>query len=67
MFEKFGGLIGVFVGCGMGSYFYFNVCSNCDLVDNIGMFLLCYMGNDKDFLFMCFSYFFDLKGLSLLV
>ena len=28
--------IGVFAGCGMGSYFYFNVCSNPDLVDGHG-------------------------------
>ena len=26
--EKFEGQIGVFAGCGMGSYFYFNVCTN---------------------------------------
>jgi acyl transferase domain-containing protein len=26
--ERFAGPIGVFAGCGMGSYFYFNICSN---------------------------------------
>lgn len=62
MFEGFDGLVGVWVGCGMGSYFYWNVCFNCDLVDGVGYFLLCYIGNDKDFLFICVSYVFDLIG-----
>src|SRR5690606_18332522 len=31
------GPVGVFAGCGMGSYFYFNVCSNRQLVDQTGM------------------------------
>lgn len=31
--EHFNGAIGVYAGCGMGSYFYFNLCSNRDLVD----------------------------------
>lgn len=65
--EKFGGPIGVFAGCGMGSYFYFNVCSNRDLVDNTGMFLLRHTGNDKDFLSTRLSHFLDLKGPSLSV
>jgi len=39
------GPIGVYGGCGMGSYFYFNICSNPDLVDNVGMFLLRHTGN----------------------
>ena len=30
------GPVGVFAGCGMGSYFYFNVCSNRQLVDQVG-------------------------------
>ena len=38
--ERFAGPIGVFAGCGMGSYFYFNLCSNPDLVDSVGLFLL---------------------------
>jgi acyl transferase domain-containing protein len=48
--EKFPGAIGVYAGCGMGSYFYFNLCSNRDLVEQTGMFLLRHTGNDKDFL-----------------
>ncbi|MCP4819941.1 MAG: polyketide synthase, partial [Shimia sp.] len=63
--ENFDGPIGVFAGCGMGSYFYFNICSNRDLVDNTGMFLLRHTGNDKDFLSTRLSHFLDLKGPSL--
>ncbi len=48
--ERFGGPIGVFAGCGMGSYFYFNLCTNPELVRDVGMFLLRHTGNDKDFL-----------------
>ncbi len=60
--DTFGGPIGVFAGCGMGSYFYFNICSNPDLVDGTGMFLLRHTGNDKDFLSTRVSHVFDLKG-----
>ncbi|WP_373635706.1 SDR family NAD(P)-dependent oxidoreductase [Yoonia sp. SS1-5] len=63
--ETFTGPIGVFAGCGMGSYFYFNVCSNPDLVQSTGMFLLRHTGNDKDFLSTRVSHVFDLKGPSI--
>ncbi len=56
------GPVGVFAGCGMGSYFYFNVCSHRELVDSVGMFLLRHTGNDKDFLATRASYVFDLRG-----
>ncbi|WP_170480116.1 type I polyketide synthase [Ruegeria arenilitoris] len=62
--ENFPGPIGVFAGCGMGSYFYFNVCSNPDLVEDVGMFLLRHTGNDKDFLSTRVSHILDLKGPS---
>ncbi len=62
--ESFSGPIGVFAGCGMGSYFYFNICSNADLVDDVGMFLLRHTGNDKDFLSTRLSHILDLKGPS---
>lgn len=58
------GPVGVFAGCGMGSYFYFNVCSNRDLVAQTGMFLLRHTGNDKDFLATRASFAFDLRGPS---
>jgi len=63
--EKFDGPIGVFAGCGMGSYFYFNICSNPDLVQDVGMFLLRHTGNDKDFLSTRVSHVFDLRGPSI--
>lgn len=62
--ETFGKPIGVFGGCGMGSYFYWNVCSNRDLVDGVGHFLLRHTGNDKDFLSTRVSHVFDLTGPS---
>jgi acyl transferase domain-containing protein/thioesterase domain-containing protein/acyl carrier protein len=62
--ENFPGAIGVYAGCGMGSYFYFNLCSNPDLVDQTGMFLLRHTGNDKDFLSTRVSHIFDLRGPS---
>jgi acyl transferase domain-containing protein/thioesterase domain-containing protein/acyl carrier protein len=62
--ESFPGAIAVYAGCGMGSYFYFNICSNPDLVANTGMFLLRHTGNDKDFLSTRVSHIFDLKGPS---
>ena len=63
--ENFDGRIGVYAGCGMGSYFYFNICSNPDLVENTGMFLLRHTGNDKDFMSTRVSHIFDLKGPSI--
>ena len=60
----FPGPVGVFAGCGMGSYFYFNLCSNPHLVEDVGMFLLRHTGNDKDFLSTRVSHIFDLHGPS---
>ncbi|RFU11951.1 SDR family NAD(P)-dependent oxidoreductase [Rhodobacteraceae bacterium W635] len=60
--DNFQGKTGVYAGCGMGSYFYFNVCSNRDLVDQTGMFLLRHTGNDKDFMATRASHIFDLRG-----
>jgi acyl transferase domain-containing protein/thioesterase domain-containing protein len=58
------GPVGVFAGCGMGSYFYHHVCSHRDLVDSVGLFLLRHTGNDKDFLATRASHLFDLRGPS---
>jgi acyl transferase domain-containing protein/acyl carrier protein len=63
--ERFKGDIGVYAGCGMGSYFYFNICSNQGLLDDVGMFLLRHTGNDKDFLATRISHILDLKGPSI--
>jgi acyl transferase domain-containing protein/thioesterase domain-containing protein/NAD(P)-dependent dehydrogenase (short-subunit alcohol dehydrogenase family)/acyl carrier protein len=62
--ENFDGAIGVYAGCGMGSYLYFNLCPNPGLVADTGLFLLRHTGNDKDFLSTRVSHIFDLKGLS---
>lgn len=62
--EQFAGPIGVFAGCGMGSYFAFNVLRNRQLMEEVGLFLLRHTGNDKDFLSTRVSYCFDLKGPS---
>lgn len=63
--ESIKGPVGVYAGCGMGSYFYFNICSNPNLVDDVGMFLLRHTGNDKDFMATRVSHVFDLKGPSI--
>lgn len=63
--ETLSGPVGVYAGCGMGSYFYFNICSNPELVDDVGMFLLRHTGNDKDFLSTRVSHVLDLKGPSI--
>ena len=60
--QDFEGQIGLYGGCGMGSYFYFNLCSNPDLVASVGMFLLRHTGNDKDFLVTRAAYLLDLRG-----
>ncbi len=62
--ERFEGPIGVFGGCGMGAYFAFNILSNQELVDEVGLFLLRHTGNDKDFLSTRVSYTFNLQGPS---
>lgn len=62
--ETFDGSIGLFGGCGMGAYFTFNLLTNPDLVDNVGLFLLRHTGNDKDFLVTRVSYAFNLQGPS---
>lgn len=58
------GPVGVFAASGMGSYFYFNVCGDRELVDQTGMFLLRHTGNDKDFLSTRVSFSLDLRGPS---
>lgn len=63
--ENIDGPVGVYAGCGMGSYFYFNLCSNPDLVEDVGMFLLRHTGNDKDFLSTRISHMFNLTGPSI--
>lgn len=61
----FRGATGVFGGCGMASYFTFNLLSNPALVESVGLFLLRHTGNDKDFLTTRVSYCLDLTGPSI--
>lgn len=65
--EKFDGRIGVFAGSGMQAYLPFNLLSNPDLVEEIGLFLLRHTGNDKDFLTTRLSYLLNLTGPSVAV
>ncbi|NVP53967.1 non-ribosomal peptide synthetase/type I polyketide synthase [Mycoplana rhizolycopersici] len=65
--ERFDGRIGVFAGSGMQAYLPFNLLSNPDLVEEIGLFLLRHTGNDKDFLPTRLSYLLNLTGPSVAV
>jgi acyl transferase domain-containing protein len=62
--EAFKGSIGVFGGCGMQAYMAYNLLTNPELVEQVGMFLLRHTGNDKDFLTTRVSYLFNLHGPS---
>ncbi|GAA5506882.1 SDR family NAD(P)-dependent oxidoreductase [Novipirellula caenicola] len=62
--SRFDGSIGVFAGCGMNSYFMFNLLRNSAIRDSVGMFLLRHTGNDKDFLTTRVSYCLNLTGPS---
>ena len=59
-----GGSIGVFGGCGMGTYFMNNLLTNPGLLQTVGWFLLRHTGNDKDFLSTFASYKLNLRGPS---
>lgn len=59
------GPVGVFGGCGMNSYFMFNLLRNPAIRDSVGMFLLRHTGNDKDFLTTRVSYCLNLRGPSI--
>jgi acyl transferase domain-containing protein/thioesterase domain-containing protein len=63
--KRFDGAIGVFAGCGAGTYFFRNVLRNPELLRSVGYFLLRHTGNDKDFLATRVSYAFDLRGPSI--
>ncbi|MDF2368247.1 type I polyketide synthase [Sneathiella sp.] len=65
--ENFDGRVGVFAGSGMQAYLPFNLLTNPDLVEEIGLFLLRHTGNDKDFLTTRLSYILNLQGPSVAV
>ncbi len=62
--ERFPGRIGVFAGCGQGTYYWVNVRSHAEMLEQTGAFLLRHTGNDKDFLSTRVSHIFDLRGPS---
>ncbi len=64
---RFKGAIGLFAGCGMGAYFAYNILSQPELLENVGLFLLRHTGNDKDFLTTRTSYCLNLRGPSIAV
>ncbi|MCB1019082.1 MAG: polyketide synthase, partial [Acidobacteria bacterium] len=65
--ETFDGAIGVYAGCGMGSYLMFNLLRNRKVLRDVGLFLLRHTGNDKDFLATRLSYELNLTGPSVSV
>lgn len=65
--EGIDGPVGVFAGCGQGTYYWQNILTNPDLVDSVGHFLLRHTGNDKDFLTTRLSHVLDLTGPSLTI
>jgi acyl transferase domain-containing protein/thioesterase domain-containing protein len=65
--ERFAGSVGVFAGCGMQAYFAYNLLSNPELLESVGLFLLRHTGNDKDFLPTRLSYLLNLQGPSVAV
>lgn len=62
---RFQGAIGVFAGSGHNAYMPYNLFTNPQLMDSVGMFLVRHTGNDKDFMTTRVSYCLDLKGPSI--
>ena len=62
---NFDGAIGVFGGCGMQAYLAYNLLTNPEVVERMGLFLLRHTGNDKDFLTTRVSYLLNLQGPSI--
>ena len=65
--EGFGGLIGVYAGCGPNSYLTNNLFASVALLDAEGPFALRHTGNDKDLLATRVSYQLNLQGPSMSV
>jgi acyl transferase domain-containing protein/thioesterase domain-containing protein len=62
--ESFDGAIGVYAGSGHNAYMPYNLLTNPQLVQSVGLFLLRHTGNDKDFMTTRASYLLNLKGPS---
>lgn len=63
--EQYDGAIGVFGGSGHNVYMPYNLFSNPDLMNSVGLFLVRHTSNDKDFLTTRVSYCMNLKGPSI--
>ncbi|HZI10750.1 MAG TPA: SDR family NAD(P)-dependent oxidoreductase [Myxococcus sp.] len=63
--ESFKGPVGVFGGSGMNAYMPYNLFTNPQLMEQVGLFLVRHTGNDKDFLTTRVSYCLNLRGPSL--
>lgn len=59
--QKYNGIIGVYAGCGNNTYYYNNVISNKELIENAGAFQVVTV-NDKDYVSSRTAYALDLKG-----
>ncbi|MBZ0301042.1 MAG: polyketide synthase, partial [Anaerolineae bacterium] len=61
---RFDGSIGIYGGSGMNAYMPYNLLTNPQLMQSMGLFLVRHTGNDKDFLTTRVSYLLNLKGPS---
>jgi len=62
--ERYEGAIGVFGGSGHNAYMPYNLLSNPELMNSVGLFLVRHTSNDKDFLTTRVSYCLNLRGPS---
>ncbi len=61
---RFDGSIGMYGGSGHNAYMPYNLLTNPQLMEDMGLFLVRHTGNDKDFLTTRVSYLLNLKGPS---
>lgn len=59
---RFDGPIAVYGGSGHNAYMPYNLFTNPQLMDSVGLFLVRHTGNDKDFMVTRTSYCFNLTG-----
>ncbi len=62
--DKFGGLIGLYAGCGQNTYFAKHICGRQDIADRVGEFTTM-LANEKDFLTTRAAYKLNLTGPSI--
>jgi amino acid adenylation domain-containing protein/non-ribosomal peptide synthase protein (TIGR01720 family) len=64
--ETYEGLIGVYAGMGLSSYYWYSLHSHPELIESVGSFQTI-LANDKDFLATQVSYKLNLRGPSIVV